>query len=301
MTRTLSFVLALLAPSLASAKLEVVATVPDLGAVAREVGGELVTVTSLAAPGQDAHYVDPRPSYVVTLNRADALLMVGLDLEVGWLPKLQVQARNPRIAPGGAGLVDASQLVSPLEVPVGPVDRRMGDIHPGGNPHYTFDPRAMAQVARGLGERFAALDPANAAAYRSGAMRTAARLQELAATQAKRFRALPPEKRQLVCYHQSLPYLLDWLGLRLVGTIEPKPGVSPTPSHVAEVLSAMRATGTKLVLQEDHHPTSTSAKLAQLATAKLLLVRSGADVEAGETYERHIMHVAEELYAALTQ
>lgn len=288
-------------PARGHAKLRVVATVPDLAAIAREVGGELVDVQSLSSANQDPHYVDPRPSYVVQLNRADALIAVGMELEIGWLPRLQVQARNPNIGAGGRGFVDASRFVEPREATGGKVDRSQGDVHAEGNPHYLYDPRAGARVARGLAERLAALDAEHAATYRERAARFADELERFAAREAERFRALPPAKRQVVSYHRSLPYMLDWLALTEVAELEPKPGVPPNPSHVAGVLATMRRTGTKVIIQEAHHPTSTSATVAKLAGARLVVITGGTELEAGQTYLGHVERVAKEIYDALAQ
>lgn len=296
-TAALSTGLAGAAP--AQAKLAVVATLPDLAAVAREVGGELATVTALASPDEDPHYVDARPSLILPLARADLLIVNGMELEIGWLPPLQTQARNPRILAGGSGFFDASMAVTKLDVPAGRVDRSMGDVHPAGNPHFTHDPRAMAKVARALGDRLARIDPRNAGAYRQRAAATAASLDALAKEVAARFAAIPRERRRVVQYHKSLSYLLDWLGLEQTATIEPKAGIPPNPSHVAQVLTTMRATATRLILQEHHFPQNTTRTLARLAGARLVVIAGGTQFSAGETYADHLHHVTEEVFHAL--
>lgn len=288
-------------PRDAHAKLTVVATVPDLAAIAMEVGGEHVSVTSIANGREDPHYVDARPSHVVALNRADVLLAVGLELEIGWLPSLQRQARNPKIAAGGRGFIETAQFITPLEMPTVRVDRSMGDVHPGGNPHFTYDPRQGVTVARELARRFAELDPANAAAYAARTDDFARRAQALVERIAARFASLDATRRRVITYHRSLSYLLDWLGITGVATIEPKPGIAPNPSHVATVLAAAKAQSVRVIVQEHHYPTSTSQTLAKLANAALVVIDSGTNLGAGETYLEHIEHIGAQIHAALAQ
>jgi zinc/manganese transport system substrate-binding protein len=283
----------------ATAKVRVAATTGTLAAIAGDVGGELVEVTALSAPTEDPHYVDARPNLVLTLNHADLLVATGLELEVGWLPNLQKSARNPEIGPGGRGYYEAHTALSHLaEVPTGRVDRAQGDIHAGGNPHYLYDPRAGAEVAIGLGTKLAELDPANAATYVTRAQSVAAKYRAVGETQRARFGALPAEKRRVVSYHASWPYLLDWLTLEQVETVEPKPGIAPSPAHVATVLQRMRATGAKAVLQEEFYPRGTSEKLSSLAGAKLVVV-PGAVRFGTQTYPEFVGQIAEALHAAL--
>jgi zinc/manganese transport system substrate-binding protein len=290
---------ALAIPAAAGADLRVAATLPGLAALAREVGGPDATVIALSSPKQDPHFVDPRPDLVVKLNRVHLLAVNGLDLEVGWLPPLLTAARNPAIVPGGAGHFDASAVVRRLDVPAGKVDRAQGDIHPGGNPHFLFDPRAAAAVARGMGEAMAAVDPAGAAGYRARAADLAGRLETLAAETAARFRALPPEARRVVVYHRSFPYLEDWLGLERIAEIEPKPGISPDPGHVAKVLAAMRERRVRVILQEDFYPAGTSKTLAGLARARLVTIPGGPDFAGGEGPVEWYRRFAGEVHDAL--
>lgn len=305
MRPTFPFVFVLLATWLgavpAHAKLEIVATVPDLAAIAREVGGEHVNVVSIANGREDPHYVDARPSHIVSLHRADLLLAIGLELEVGWLPALLRQARNPRIGVGSPGFVETSRFITPLEVPTTRVDRSMGDVHAGGNPHFTYDPRQGAIIARALATRLSELDAGHAEAYRSRAEEFARRAEALATRIAEKFATLDAGRRRIVTYHRSLTYLLDWLGLTAVATIEPKPGVSPNPSHGASVLATAKQQGARAIVQEHHYPTSTSETLAKLASAELVVIDSGTDLGRGETYLEHVEHIAEQLHAALAR
>lgn len=298
--RLLPFALLFLSEA-ALAHITVVATLPDLAALAKEVGGEHATVSALANPREDPHYVDPRPSHIVTLNRADLLVLNGLSLEKPWLDPLLVQARNPRIQVGAPGYLDASTVITSLYVPSGPVDRSMGDVHPGGNPHFLFDPRRAAEIAIALGGRMAALDPKNADAYRGRASAYATKLRTFADEKARRFRALPPEKRRVVSYHESLVYLYDWLGLEAIATVEPKPGIPPDPAHVARVLSLMKKRGARAIVQEEFYPTQTSKTLARLAEAELVVLPGGTRVKGGERYHDHLEQITEALHAALAR
>lgn len=303
-TKSLLAALALTAglASPAAAKIEVVATLPDLAALAAEIGGDLVSVTALARPSEDPHYVDPKPSLLLPMSRADVLIFNGLELEIGWLPPLLVNARNGRIQPGGTGYLDASTLVrTKLQVPAGRIDRAQGDIHPGGNPHFTHDPRRAAEVALGIGARLAAVDPDHAASYRDNAQRIASALRRLAQAQAARFAALSAKQRQVVVYHDSWVYLADWLGLEQVATVEEKPGIKPSPGHVARVLSTMKQSGAGLILQEEYYPRNTSETLSKLAKGALAVLRGGVHFERGETYAEHTQEIADQLYDALTK
>ena len=287
-------------PSAAQAKLRVAATLPDLAALAREVGGDSVEVTSLSAANQDPHYVDPRPNLIVALSRADLLVLNGLELEVGWLPPLLTNSRNARILPGTDGYLDASEYVQTIgEASV--IDRAMGDIHPGGNPHFTYDPRAAVRILRAIAERMGATDPENADVYKRNAARAVAELQALVDAEAKRFRSLPDVKRGVVCYHESFPYLLDWLGLTQVETIEPKPGIPPTPGHVALVLKTMRAKKTRVIFQQDFYPKKTSERLAALADGVVVVIDGGTRFAGGQRYIDHIRSITGGLYDALAR
>jgi zinc/manganese transport system substrate-binding protein len=286
-------------PSAAVADIEVVATLPDLAAIAAEVGGERVRVTSLATSTEDPHYVDARPNLMLPLNRADLLIVNGLDLEIGWLPALQVGARNGAIQTGAEGYLDASATVQRLEIPDAKIDRAMGDVHPGGNPHFAFDPRAGVRIARAVADRLAALDPAHREYYLANAERLVRELRAVARKERERFLALPPEKRKVVSYHRSMTYLLDWLQLEEIINVEPRPGIAPDPRHVARVLEIMRAEGAHVILQEEHYPQSTSRTLARLTGGRLVVIHTATRFSKGERYVEHIRHLAQSIYDAL--
>ncbi len=286
----------------AQAKLRVAATTPTLAAIVAEVGGTDVDVTPLSAPTEDPHFVDARPDRIVVLHRADAVVLVGVQLEIGWLPALLRGARNARIQPGSPGYIDCSAFMAGrmLEVPEGPVDRAAGDVHPGGNPHYLYDARAAALVARGIGERLAALDTVHAQDYRKRAAAAAGRFEALAAKWAKAFGALPAAKRRVVAYHRSFPYLWQWLGVEEVATLEPKPGVPPSASHVAKVLSIARRTGAHVIVQEEYYPRRAADTLAKIAHMRVVVIPGAARSSKGQTAEEFIDGIAKSIHDAFT-
>ena len=281
-----------------AAPLQVVATLPSLAAIAKDVGGALVQVETLTSPRQDPHFADARPNLIVTLNRADVVVLNGLELEIGWLPPLLLQSRNAKIQKGTQGYIDAAQFVHLLGVPKGVIDRALGDVHPGGNPHFLLDARAGARIATGLGLQLGRIDPAHAADYQRNAAALAQRLDVLAKTETARFAQLPATRRNIVAYHESLTYVVDWLGLQQIATLEPRPGIAPNPQHVAEVLQAMKVAAVPAIAQEEFYPQNTAKTVGQLAHAKLVVLPGGARFPA-ESYVDHVKAVADALYAGL--
>jgi zinc/manganese transport system substrate-binding protein len=296
----LAAILAAIVPARrASAAVVVVATTPDLAAIARQVGGSSVEVSALALPTQDPHFVDARPNLALLLNKADLLVVQGLDLEVGWLPVLQAGARNPKIQAGGTGYLDASTFITVMEAPAGQVSRAQGDIHPGGNPHYLEEPRNGAKVGRGLAARLAQIDPANAASYQQRAAELEKEAESLATRLAAKAAALDAAKRKVVVYHRSWIYLETWLGLTEVGAVEPKPGIPPDPAHVAQLLVLMRQQGVKAILSEGYYPQTTTKLLAEKTGAELCILSGGAGER--EKYLDHIQEIAEKAILALSK
>jgi zinc/manganese transport system substrate-binding protein len=276
-------------PARAHAELKVVATVPALAAIAKEVAGSNASVKSLTRSSQDPHFVDARPSLALDLNRADLLLAVGLELEVGWLPTLLTGARNGKILTGTPGYLDTSQFVTLQEVHAQPVSRSMGDIHPGGNPHFLADPRAAAQVAKGIADRLAQLDPGHAGGYQAG---LSAFLKKLSAARSSWERRLAPVRgTPIIEYHQTGTYLASWIGLVEVGYLEPKPGIPPNPSHVAQLLMLSRQRGVRALVQEEYYPDSTSNLVVQQIPAQLVRIPGGPDYQAGQSYLDYVERI----------
>lgn len=248
---SLIFILLAAAGTGGAEPLRVVATTPDLADLARAVGGDTVEVRSLAHGPQDPHFLEPRPSFVRALHGADALLVVGLDLEVGWLPPLLRSARNPAIAPGGAGYVDASSVIEPLEVPTSRVDRSQGDVHPRGNPHYLTDPLNGVAVAGLLRDRFTALRPQESERFAAGFAAFEARVQ----SELERWRALAEGSsvQRGLQDHRYWAYFARRFGLELVGTLEPVPGIAPTTSHLRGVIEQARVEPVQVVLANPYY------------------------------------------------
>ena len=284
-----------------AAALQVVTTTPGLAALVQAVGGDTLRVTAIARHTEDPHYVDARPNHLVTLRSADLLVAHGLEYEVGWLPQLQVNARNPRIQVGGRGYLEVSAFVRLLDVPQGPIDRAMGDLHPGGNPHFTRDPRAMASIALGVAERLAELRPGDAEGFRLRGRAVHDELLTFAQAQRERFGRIPPDRRRVIAYHKSLTYLWDWLGLEEVATLEPRPGIPPNPQHVQEVRRHMQARGVRLIVQERFYPARTAQTLASLTGARLLLLAGDIHFDGGETLIPFFQRVADDLYTHLQE
>jgi zinc/manganese transport system substrate-binding protein len=288
-TTILAAVLALaaLAPSRSSAALKVVTTTQGLAAIAREVGGDRVEVTSLSRGIQDPHFVDANPNLAVKLRQADLLVDVGLDLEIGWLPPLVNQSRNPDIQPTGSRRLIASSFVKVRDVPTGPVDRSMGDLHPGGNPHFISDPRAAEAVAAGMSAKLAQLDPGGAAYYQQRAADFKRRLDG----DLVRWKAVldPLRGRKIVARHQTMSYFLAWTGLVAVGYLEPKPGITPPPSHLAELVQVVKAQGVKAILVENYYDARSADVVARHTGARVVLLPGDVGgAPQADTYEHYV-------------
>jgi len=251
----------------ARAALRVVATFPDVADMTRQIGGERVSVETLAGGGQDPHRVPMKPSFVTKLNRADALVVMGLGLESAFLPGLLEAAANPRIAPGATAYIDASLHVPVLGVPAS-LDRSQGELHPLGNPHFNLDPVRGKEMARAIGEGLARVDPDGAAQYQEGLRRYLATLDERIAGWERL--AAPLRGLTLVSYHPDLVYLAERYGFEVVETIEPRPGIPPTPGHVAGVIARMRERGVHVVVREVGYDLPLARSIAERTGARLV-------------------------------
>ncbi len=268
MKKILSILLILSAFALsAQAKLNVVTTLPDLGALAREIGGDKVDVTTMAKPTEDPHFVDARPSFVVQLRNADVLIDGGAELELGWLPPLLQNARNPKLDVGKPGRVQAAQGVRLMNVPAN-VTRAAGDVHALGNPHFAIDPIVAKTIAQHIAQSFAAVDPPNAAAYDASFKKFEAtinaKLQEWGAAM------LPFKGQHVVAYHDSWPYFAHRFGVEIDVFLEPKPGIPPSPSHLAEVIGQVKAQKIKAIIVEPFHDRKIAEKVASATGATVV-------------------------------
>ena len=256
--------------TVAEAALNVVTSTIDLASIVSEVGGDKVAVESLARGYQDPHFVEAKPSFVLKLNKADLLVVVGRDLEIGWLPALINQARNARIQPGADGYFDASLTAKILDLPTGQLTRAMGDVHPLGNPHYWLDPENGRAIAKAVQAKLAQKDPANAPYYAQRAADFDRRLGE--AQQRWKSMMAPYKGIKVVTYHRSWANFADAFGIDVIGYVEPKPGIPPTPQHTLDVIQAMRAQGIKLIIVEPYFDSKTPNSIASQTGGNVLVL-----------------------------
>jgi ABC-type Zn uptake system ZnuABC Zn-binding protein ZnuA len=318
---------------------KVVAALPNLGSIAREIGGDRIDLTVIASGVQDAHFVDPKPSYIVKLRAADLLLVNGLDLEIGWIPPLAQGARNAKVVPGGPGYVDASTGIAVLEIPTG-LSRAEGDVHPYGNPHYLGDPVNAITVAQTIADALKKADPAGAPAYEDRRKAFVAHLdqalfggalvdlaggakleREAAAGTLDRFldtpmggaplktklggwlgRLAPYRGRPIVTYHKDATYFANRFGIVVVDYIEPKPGIQPSARHLEELTSRLQHGDAKVVVTRPYNEHRSSDLLAQKTgvTIVTLPLEVGGDPKATDLFSLYDL-VTERLAAALQQ
>ena len=256
--------------ALPAAQLRVVTSTTDLADIAKAVGGDRVDVVHISEGYQDPHFVEAKPSFILQMRRADLFAFVGLDLEIGWMSLLVDGSRNPRIRPGAPGYVDVSKVIPVIDVQTGPVDRSQGDIHPLGNPHYWLDPQNGRRIARLFAERFAELDPAGAGIYEQNRRRFDERLTEAErGWQGARARI---RGKSIVAWHTSWRYLASYSGANIVGFMEPKPGVPPSPSHLAGLIMTMQRTGAKVIVMEPFYQRKTADFVASKTGARVLVL-----------------------------
>jgi ABC-type Zn uptake system ZnuABC Zn-binding protein ZnuA len=289
-----------------SKPLQVCATVPDLGNIAQEIGGEQVKTTVFAKSQEDPHFVEAKPSFIKALSQADLFLQIGMDLEIGYAPVLLQNARNNRVLIGAPGFVDCSRVITPLEIPTGPVDRSMGDVHPAGNPHYLLDPINGLRVARLIKDRLAELQPERktffegrytnfhrktgealvgeklarkydfeklALLYEEGKLEAALKEQkEESSLGGWLGMMLPYRGAKVVADHNLWPYFARRFGILVAGFMEPKPGISPTTSHLQSLIGQMKAEGIKAVLASPYFVTRYAEFVSKNTGAKIVLL-----------------------------
>ena len=250
----LGLVAVLALSSYAGSKLNIVTTTPDLAAIVSEVGGDHVSVQSLAKGTQDPHFLEAKPSFMVKVNRADLVVSTGLELEVGWLPPILQGARNPKVMPGTEGYFEAGSFIKPIELPTTKVTRAEGDIHPFGNPHFLLDPIRAGQVAIAIASRLADMDPDNAEIYRSNADKLKSRLDEK--TKSWQARIARSGVNKVITYHKTLNYFFDRFGIENPINLEPKPGIPPTAQHIMDVINVAKEQKIRLIMIENFYDAS---------------------------------------------
>jgi zinc/manganese transport system substrate-binding protein len=283
LTRSLAVAALLLGASAAEAAIKVIATTEDLASLVREVGGDRVTVEALARGYQDPHFVEAKPSFILKLHGADLLVVVGRELEQAWLPPLITQSRNAKIQPGAAGYLDASIGAHILEIPTGQITRAMGDVHPLGNPHYWLSPENGRHIALVIQKKLSALAPNDAGYF---AQRYADFDRRLGEAQ-KRWEEMIAQYKGLkvVTYHRSWSNFVDAFGIEVVGYVEPRPGIPPSPSHTLTLMQEMKRQNIKIILVEPYFDLKTPNAIARDTGAKVIvLTPSVGGVPAVKTY-----------------
>src|SRR5262245_38748728 len=263
------FVLAIGTAS-ARAAIKVVTTTQDLESLAKEIGGDKVETDSLAKGYQDPHFVDPKPSFILKLHSADLLIAVGKELEIGWLPPLVNQSRNQRIQANGDRYLDASQNVESLAIPTGQITRAMGDVHPQGNPHYWLSPQNGRRIAQTIQKKLSEISPGDSAYF---AQRYADFERRLADADKRWMAAMSPYKGlKIVTYHRSWPNFVEHFGLDVIGYVEPKPGIPPSPSHTVELIAEMKRQNVKVIVMEPYFDSKTPNAIGRETGAQVVVL-----------------------------
>ena len=271
MTRHIALLLLLaVATPVMAAPPKVITTTEDLAALVREVGGDKVSVESLAKGYQDPHFVEPKPSFIIKLHDADLLVVIGRELEIGWLPPLLTQSRNAKIQVGSPGYLDASIGVRILDIPTGQITRAMGDVHPTGNPHYWLDPDNGRIIAKSIAAALSRIATADKAYFDQ---RYADFDRRLTDAQQRWASAMAPYKgTKVVTYHRSWPNFTERFGLDVIGYVEPKPGIPPSPSHTIQLIAEMKRQNVKLILVEPYFDLRTPESIARGVGGKVLVL-----------------------------
>jgi ABC-type Zn uptake system ZnuABC Zn-binding protein ZnuA len=254
----------------AQSKLNVVASTEDLASLAREVGGDRINVEAIARGYQDPHFVEAKPSFILKLQKADLLIVVGRELEIGWLPPLIQQSRNAKVQEGAEGYLDASQGVRILDIPTGQITRAMGDVHPLGNPHYWMDPENGRIIAREVAGKLSQFRPGDRAYVEQRLADFEKRLTE---AEKRWYADIAPYKGiKVVTYHRSFPNFAERFGLDVIGYVEPRPGIPPSPAHTFELIQEMKRLNIKLVLVEPYFDLKTPEAIGRATGAQVLVM-----------------------------
>jgi len=262
--------IALLAGAAQAKKLDVITSTTDMAALAQEVGGDKINVEALEKEYQDPHFVEPKPSFLLKLRHTDLLIVVGLDLEIGWLPPLITQSGNHKIQVGGSGYLDASQFAEILDKPTGTITRAMGDVHPLGNPHYWLDPDNDRRIAKGIAGKLSELNPPDAAYFQQRFQDFDKRLTDAE----KRWdtEMAPYRGRKVVTYHTSWSNFARHFGVAIDGYIEPRPGIPPTPQHTLEIINLMKRDNVQVVMVEPYFDLKTPNSIGAATGAKVIVM-----------------------------
>lgn len=249
----------------AEAKIRVVTTLPEIALIAREIGGDRVQASSLLTGTEDAHYLDAVPSFIRAVSDADVVCAMGLELEIGWLPRVLSRSGNSKVQTGGPGFCEIGPQVTVLEKPTGIVDRSMGDVHAQGNPHFNLSPKALAQGAASVAAALKRVDPDGAEVYEKGLKAFQARMETLRESISARFKAASIDKLRVIQYHREFTYFFDVYGLPTAGSIEEKPGVPPSASRLASVSSSAKASNVRLALAASFSPERQLQRFSELS------------------------------------
>lgn len=263
----LTLMLSLLLANSAFAAVKVVATLPWIGSLAKEIGGDRVEVATLIKPSQDPHYAEAKPSMILAARKADILIYTGLDLEIGYLPRIIESANNPKIQPGRPGSLDCSRFVETIERSSS-VDRGMGDVHPLGNPHYHFSPKNIAGVVDGIAEALSGIDAGNSTLYQANLQSFRARMKE----KEREWSSKQLKGKKYVAYHRLLEYLAREYGFEIAGYIEPKPGIPPSAAHIAGMVQTIKKTRPHAIVSTEIAGKKEAASLSQMTGVKAVIV-----------------------------
>lgn len=251
----------------AFAKVNVVATLPFIGSIVKEVGKDKVDITTLVKPSQDPHYAEAKPSMIAAARKADVFMYNGLDLEIGYLPRIIESSNNPNIQPGRNGNFDCSHFVSVIEKPTS-VDRSMGDVHPLGNPHYLFSPKNVLKVAEGIAGVLSELDNGNAAFYQANLQAFKQRLAE----KQKQWSSKPLRGKKFIAYHKMLEYLARDFGFQLIAYVEPKPGIPPSAGYLSELIETIKRAKPDAILATEVNGKKESEALGQKTGTRVIIL-----------------------------
>jgi zinc/manganese transport system substrate-binding protein len=284
----------------AYAKLNVVTSTTDLADIAKHIGGDKITVTSIARGNQDPHHVEPKPSFMLLLKRANLYFVNGMDLEIGWSPPLEQGSRNPKIMKGGVGYVDCSQGIPRVNVPVGGADRSMGDVHPHGNPHFLLDPQNGIIVAGTITDALVRTDPANREYYIKNRDAFINRVKQ---AQIRWLQKLQPYRGlKVIAYHDNWAHFARRFGINIVEFIEPKPGISPSPAHVAKVIQTAKAQDVRIIFREPYFSANVPDLVAKNTDGKVIVIPHTVDAVPGTgDYFKLFDYITDQLVEAARQ